>query len=98
MPPSPKLYLKSCMPKVMFVSVCAKQRPEYGFNGKVAIWSFTAKCPAKRNNDKIGTVVGLTMILKEVRVDLSVYFQKIISKHGTFSRMPQELWWFHRDA
>ena len=44
--------------------------PEYGFDGKVGLWSFTLERPAKRSNVRTGTVVGETMILEDVRVDV----------------------------
>lgn len=98
MPASPKIFHKSRMPKVMFLAVCAKPRREYGFDGKVGIWSFTLERPAKRSNVKTGTVVGQTMILEDVRVDATAYRQKIICKNGVFDCMRRKLWWFHKDA
>ena len=51
--------------------------PEYGFDGKVDLWSFTLDRPAKRSNVRTGTVVGETMILEDVRVDAAVYRQNV---------------------
>ena len=40
-PACPKLYQKWRQPQVMFLALTAKLRPEYSFDGKVGIWSFT---------------------------------------------------------
>ena len=72
--------------------------PEYGFVGKAGLWSFTLERPAKRSNDRTGTVVGETMILEDVRVDAAVYRQKIIGKDCVFQLMRQKMWWLHKAA
>lgn len=98
MPASPKVYHKSRMPKVMVLAVCARPRPEYGFDGRIGLWSFTLERPAKRSNVRTGTVVGQTMVLEDVRVDSVAYRDKVIKKGGVFEAMRQKMWWFHRDA
>ena len=85
LPAPPHVYHKSRRPKVMVLAVCARPRPEYGFDGKVGLWSFTLERPAKRSNVRTGTVVGETMILEDVCVDAAVYRQKLIGKDGVFS-------------
>ena len=51
---------KSRQPQVMFLAVTPKPGPEYSFDGKVGIWSFTRLRKAKRSVKKTGTVAGET--------------------------------------
>ena len=97
LPAPPRVYHKSRVPKVMVLAVCARPRPEYGFDGKVGLWSFTLERPAKHSNVRTGTV-GETMIFEDVRVDAAVYRQQIIGKDGVFQLMSQKMWWFHKAA
>lgn len=97
-PAAPRVYHKSRMPKVMVLAVCARPRPEYGFDGKVGLWSFTLERTARRSNIRTGTVVGETLILEDVRVDGTTYRQKIVGKDGVFQQMREKMWWFHKDA
>ena len=88
----------SRVPKVVVLAVCARPRPEYGFDGKVGLWSFTLERQAKRNNVRTGTVVGETMILEDVSVNAVVYRQNIIGEDGVFQLMRQKMRWFHKAA
>ena len=47
----------------MVLAVCARPRPEYNFDGKVGLWSFTLERPAKRSNIRTGAVVGETIFI-----------------------------------
>ena len=98
LPAPPRVFHKSRMPKVMVLSVCARPRPFYGFDGKVGLWSFTLERPAKRNNIRTGTVVGETIILEDVRVDAVEYRTKVMAKGGVFEKMRDVMWWFHTAA
>jgi len=98
LPACPQVYHKSRMPKVMVLSVCARPRPEYAFDGKVGTWSFTAERLAKRSNAKTGTVAGQTMLMEDVTVDAAAYRTKVVGKAGVFDTLRQKLWWYHRDA
>lgn len=97
-PAAPKIYHKSRTPKIMFLAVCAKPRSEYGFDGRIGLWSFTLERPAKRSNVRTGTVIGETLMLEDVSVNATAYRQKIISKDGVFDSMRQRMWWFHEKA
>ena len=60
--------------------------PEYGFDGKVGLWSFTLERPAKRSNVRTGTVVGETMILEDVPVDVLLCTAKnLLARMACFS-------------
>ena len=52
MPASAKVYHKSRQPRVMFLAVTAKPRPEYQFDGKVGNWPFTLTRKAQRSVKK----------------------------------------------
>ena len=97
-PAAPKVFHKSRMPKIMFLAVCAKPRNEYGFDGRIGLWSFTLERFAKRSNIRTGTVVGESLMLEDVSVDARAYREKIINKDGVFDAMRQRMWWFHSDA
>ena len=97
-PAAPKLYHKSRTPKIMFLAVCAKPRSEYGFDGRIGLWSFTLERPAKRSDIRTGTVMGETMMLQDVTVDAKAYCEKLITKGGVFDAMRTRMWWFHKDA
>ena len=68
-PAAPKVFHKSRMPKIMFLAVCAKPRNEYGFDGRIGLWSFTLERFAKRSDIRTGTVVGESLMLEDVSVD-----------------------------
>ena len=97
-PAPPRVFHKSRMPKVMFLAVCARPRPEYNFDGKIGLWSFTLERPAKRSDVRTGTVVGQTMILEDVSVTAPEYRMKIVGKDGVFDSMRRSMWWFHKSA
>ena len=40
-PAGARIYHKTRIPKVMVLAVCARPRPEYGFDSKVGMFSFT---------------------------------------------------------
>ena len=82
-PAPPRVFHKSCMPKIMFLAVCARPRPEHNFDGKIGLWSFTLERPAKRSDVRTGTVVGQTMILEDVSVTAPEYRMKIVGKDGS---------------
>ena len=98
MPACPKLYHKSRQPQVMFLAVTAKPRPEYSFDGKVGIWSFTRLRKAKRSVKKTGTVAGETDILELVSVTAEEYRHVMLKRGGVFDTLRQKMWWFARDA
>ena len=52
MPASAKVYHKSRQPRVMFLAVTVKPRPEYQFDGKVGNWPFTLTRKAQRSVKK----------------------------------------------
>ena len=97
-PAPPRVFHKSRMPKIMFLAVCARPRPEYNFDGKIGLWSFTLERPAKRSDVRTGTVVGQTMILEDVSVTAPEYRMKIVGKDGVFDSMRRSMWWFHKSA
>ncbi|XP_065195838.1 uncharacterized protein LOC135827237 [Sycon ciliatum] len=97
-PRSPKIYHKSRMPKVMVLAVCARPRPEYGFDGRIGMWSFTIERLAKRSDRRTGVVAGQTTILEDVTVDASAYRKKIIAKGGVFEAIREKMWWYHKAA
>ena len=98
MPACPKLYHKSRQPQVMFLAVTAKPRPEYSFDGKVGIWSFTRLRKAKRSVKKTGTVAGETDIFESVSVTAEEYRHVMLKRGGVFDALRQKMWWFARDA
>ena len=90
---------KSHIPKVMFMCVIAKPRKEYGFDGKIGVWSFTVKRKAKRSNSATGTVAGVTDILEDVSVTAEVYRQKMTQGPGSvFAMIREKMWWFKEGA
>ena len=84
---SPKIYHKSRMPKVMFLAVTARPRPEHGFDGKLGLWPFTVARIAKRSDSCTGTVAGETAILEPVTVNAEVYRNVMLRKGGVFDVM-----------
>ena len=82
----------------MFLAVIAKLRPEYSFDGKVGIWSFTRLRKAKRSVKKTGTVAGETDILESVSVTAEEYRHVVLKRGGVFDTLRQKMWWFARDA
>ena len=98
MPACPKLYHKSRHPQVMFLAVTAKPRPEYSFDVKVGIWSFTRLRKANRSVKKTGTVAGETDILESVSVTAEEDRHVMLKRGGVFDTLRQKMWWFARDA
>jgi hypothetical protein len=97
--PTPaRVYHKSRMPKVMFLAVVGRPRPEYGFDGKIGIWSFTVERLAQRGNKRTGTVAGETVIIEDVKIDAAAYVKKITGKGGVFEMMRKKMSWFHQDS
>ena len=94
----PKLYQKWRQPQGMFLALTAKLRPEYSFDGKVGVWSFTRLRKAKRSVKKIGTVAGKTDIIASVSVTAEEYRHVVLKRGGVFDTLRQKMWWFARDA
>ena len=57
-PGKPKVFHKSRMPKLMFLVVTARPRPEYKFDGKIGIWCARVARRARRVFDAVATVGG----------------------------------------
>ena len=98
MPGNAKVYHKSRMPKVMFLAVTAKPRPEHDFDGKVGIWPFTVVRKAKRSHSSTGTVAGVTEILESVTVTAEEYRKVMLRKDGVFDSIRRKMWWFAPDS
>ena len=98
MPASPKIYHKSRMPKVMFLAVTARPRPEHGFDGKLGLWPFTVTRTAKRSDSRTGTVAGETPILEPVTVNAEVYRNVMLRKGGVFDVMRNKMWWYGKNS
>ena len=97
--PAPlRVFHKSRIPKVMVLTVCARPRLVYGFDGKVGLWSFTLERPAMRNNIRPGTVANDAIILEDVRVDAVQYCTKVVAKGGVFEKLREVMWWSHTAA
>ncbi len=62
---------KSHIPKLMFLAAVARPRPEVGFDGKIGLWVFAEKKPAKRNskNRPAGTLVTTPVSVKKPEVE-----------------------------
>ena len=73
MPSDPKIYHKTRIPKVIFLAVTARPRPEYGFDGKVGLWPFAVTTVARRSDRCTGPVAGVTQMLQTVNVDAAEY-------------------------
>ena len=98
MPGNAKVYHKSRMPKVMFLAVTAKPRPEHDFDGKVGIWPFTVIRKAKRSHSSTGTAAGVTEILESVTVTAEEYRKVMLQKDGVFDSIRRKMWWFAPDS
>lgn len=98
MPADAKLYHKSRVPKVMFLAVTAKPRPEYKFDGKVGIWPFTVVRKAQRSHKATGTVAGVTDIMESVTVTAEEYRKVMLRKDGVFDALRTKMWWFNRSS
>ena len=94
MPASAKVYHKSRQPRVMFLVVTAKLRPEYQFDGKVGNWPFTLTRKAQRSVKKNGTVAGQTYILESVSVTAEEYRKVMLRAGGVFDKMRSKMWWY----
>ena len=81
------------MPKVMFLAVNARPRPEHGFDGKLGLWPFTITITAKKSDSRTGTVGGETSILEPVTVNAEVYRNVMSRKGGVFDVMRTTMWW-----
>ena len=64
MPSDPKIYHKTRIPKVMFLAVTARPRPEYRFDGKVGLWPFAVTNVARRSDRRTGPIAGVTQMLQ----------------------------------
>ena len=62
-----RIYHMSRMPKVMFLAVVTRPRPEYDFDGKIGMWPFTVERLAKRSDQRTGTVAGVSVIIETRR-------------------------------
>ena len=89
-PASARFYHKTRIPKVTVLAVCAHPRPEYGFDSKVGMFSFTRERLAKRSDVRTGTVVGETLVLEDVSVTAEEYRTKVIASPGVFQSMRQK--------
>ena len=72
-PSDTKIYHNTRIPKVMFLAVTARPRPEYGFDGKVCLWPFAVTTVARRSDRRTGPVAGVTQMLQTVNVDAAEY-------------------------
>ena len=88
MPEPPRVRHKSHIPKVMFLVVNARPRPEYNFDGKIGIWEFSEIVHTRNGDEKV----------LNISVNADVYRAKIVSKGGVFEAMRAKMWWFHKDA
>ena len=52
-PVSARIYHTTRIPKVMVPAVCARPRPEWGFNDKVGMFPFTQECLPKRSDVRL---------------------------------------------
>ena len=86
------------MPKVMFLAVTARPRPQHGFDGKLGLWPFTVTGTAKRSNSRTGTVAGETPIIEPVTVNAEVYRNVILRKGGVFDVMRTKMWWYGKNS
>ena len=98
MPASAKVYHKSRQPRVMFLAVTAKPRPEYQFDGKVGIWPFTLTRKAQRSVKKADTVAGQTDILESVSVTAEEYRKFMLRAGGVFDKCGAKMWWYKRGS
>ena len=93
-----RVYHKSRMPKVMFLAVVTRPRPEYGFDGKIGIWPFTVERVAKRSDKRTGTVAGVSVIIEDVKIDAKAYLEKIVGKGGVFEKIRAKMTWFREGS
>ena len=98
MPLAPKCYHKSRMPKLMFLVVVARPRPDHNFDGKVGIWWFSIVRKAGRSDSRTGCVKGVTDIMDLVTVDATEYRKKLTGQGGVFSMMREKMWWFKKGS
>ena len=73
MPSDPKIYHKTRIPKVIFLAVTARPRPEYRFDGKVGLWPFAVTTVARGSDRRTGPVADVTQMLQTVNVDAAEY-------------------------
>lgn len=83
----PKIFHKLHMPKVMFLCVTARPRPEYDFDGNASLWPFTAQRFTKCSDARTGTVAGETQILESVNVNAEEYRKVMLQKDGVLESM-----------
>ena len=98
LPADSALYHKSRAPKVMFLAVVARPRPEYAFDGRIGLWPFTLQRKAKRSDARTGTVRGETDILEAVNVTAEEYRNVVLKKDGVFDMIRRKMWWYRRNS
>ena len=98
MPSDPKIYHKTRIQKVIFLTVTACLRPEYGFDGKVAFRPFAVTNVARRSDRRTGAVAGVTQMLQTVNVDAAEYRKVMLQKDSVFDMIRKKMWWFGRSS
>ena len=77
------------MPKVMFLAMTAKPRPDHDF-GKVGIWPFTTTRKARRSNMRTRTVAVVTNVLEPVSVTADEYRKVLLRNNGVLRQYNSE--------
>ena len=79
------------MPKVMFLVVVGRPRPEYEFDGKIGLWVFATERLAKRSDSRTGTLRGETTSIVNVKIDAKAYLEKVGGERGVFDMMRKKM-------
>ena len=78
----------------MVLAVTARPRPEYGFDGNIALRPFTVTNVARRADRRTGTVAGVTQMLQTVNVDEAEYGKVMLQKDRVLDMIRKKMWWF----